>query len=727
MKNWYGAVSVFAGTFWVLAMPAAHAAEMDAEAGAGTYQLEEIIVTATKVGEVSAQTLPLSITVLDATRINDANLHTIEDVQRQTPGLNLTRNGQWTRLYMRGIGTNLDFIGSDPSVTVHVDGVYQARTATVLDEFLDVERVEVLRGPQGTLYGRNSTGGTINIITRLPDADPRASVSAEVGSDNLHRVSASASSGLGSDNLIGRIAVLQTEHDPYVDNRHPTGVDGLLDDNTVKANASLQTFFGDSGTIILRGDYYDADHVPGAFKSTGQNAVGQPVALTPLLNIPDDPFAVNSDLANPRLDIDSWGSSLELQVDLAAGWRMTSLTGYREMNNAGQEDTDGSNLTVLVTAVDEAQDQVSEELRFNYESERLKWVTGLYYLNEQHDSDLQVNISGGALQRRYVTRNETTVMALFTEATYSLTSALNLTAGVRYSDEEKQFENQYLPNVPGHPALGPAFAVDETHDWQDWSPRVAVDYSVTEDALLYASASKGFKSGGFNVTANDVGFDPEKVLAYELGSKLTWADGAVRSNIALFHYDYTDLQVSAFSLPGVLSISNAADATVRGIELENQWLVNDHWMLMFNYAVLDATYDDYVAPLQVTAVQIDMVDVSGNKLNASPGNKFNLASQHYWPSAWGEWRFRVDYTWQDEQYFTAFNQSVSSQGAYGLFNALLALAAEDESWEVQIYGENLGDVDYSTASREFAATTTGVTRDINPPLTVGTRLTLRFD
>ena len=725
MKNGYGFVSVFVSSLMGMAAPAALAVEVESEAG-DTFQLEEIIVTATKVGEVSAQSLPLSITVMDALEIHDANLHTIEDVQRLTPGLNLTRNGQWTRLYMRGIGTNLDFIGSDPSVTVHVDGVYQARTANVLDEFLDVERIEVLRGPQGTLYGRNSTGGTINIITRLPDADPQANVSAELGSDSLHRVSASASGGLGSDNLIGRIAVLQTEHDPYIHNVHPTGVDGLLDDNTVKANGSLQTFFGDSGTLILRGDYYDSDRVPGAFKTTGLNALGEPVAATPQLDIPADEFEVNTDLANPQLDIDSWGGSVELQMDLTPGWRLTSLTGYRELVNAGQEDTDGSNLTALVTAVDEQQDQVSEELRINYETDRLKWVTGVYYLEEQHDSDIQVNIGTVPLQRHYVTSNETTVYALFTEATYGLTSALNLTAGVRYSDEEKHFENQYLPSVPGHPALGAAYVVDETHDWQDWSPRLAVDYSVTDDAMLYASASKGFKSGGFNVTANDVGFDPEEVLAYEIGTKLNWADGTVRSNIAVFYYDYTDLQVSAFSLPGVLSISNAADATAQGVELENQWLVTDAWMLMFNYAVLDATYDEYMAPLQVSPISIVLVDVSGNKLNASPGNKFNLASQHMWSSELGEWRFRVDYTWQDEQYFTAFNQKVSSQGAYGLFNAQLALAAPDETWEIQVYGENLGDVGYSTASREFAALTTGVTRDINPPRTFGTRLSYRF-
>lgn len=723
MKNWYGAVSVFAGTFWVLAMPAAHAAEMDAEAGAGTYQLEEIIVTATKVGEVSAQTLPLSITVLDATRINDANLHTIEDVQRQTPGLNLTRNGQWTRLYMRGIGTNLDFIGSDPSVTVHVDGVYQARTATVLDEFLDVERVEVLRGPQGTLYGRNSTGGTINIITRLPDADPRASVSAEVGSDNLHRVSASASGGLGSDNLIGRIAVLQTEHDPYVDNRHPTGVDGLLDDNTVKANGSLQALLGDAGKLILRGDYYDSDRLPGAFKTTELDAQGNPALRAPLMNTPSGAFEINSDLADPFVDVDTWGASVELQVYLADEWSMTSLTGYRELDNNGQEDTDGSNLNVLVTAIGEQQDQISEELRFNYETDVLRWVTGIYILNEEHDADTRVHINLFGATRRFLTRSETQAYALFSEGAYALSPALNVTLGIRYSDERKQFENQYLPSSP---LLGMAYTVDEEADWQDWSPRLAMDYRLHDDAMLYASASKGFKSGGFNVTANDSGFDPEEVWSYEVGSKLAWGGGAVRSNVALFYYEYADLQVSAFNQPGELSISNAADATVQGIEIENEWLISASWMLVFNYALLDASYDEYMAPLNTTT----LVDVSGNKLNASPSNKFNLGLQHFMLSDLGEWRFGVDYSWQDKQYFTAFNESVSSQGAYGLLNAHVALAALDESWEVQVYARNLTDVDYSSASREFAAAPpigTGVTRDINPPLTVGTRLTLRFD
>lgn len=722
MRNWTRSVAVGVGLLVGAAGSGNTMAESATDYGAEPYQLEEIVVTATKVGEVSAQQLPLAITVLDKTEINDAGLHTIDDVQHLTPGLNLTRNGQWTRLYMRGIGTNLDFIGSDPSVTVHVDGVYQARTANVLDEFLDVERIEILRGPQGTLYGRNSTGGTINIITRLPDAEPFAAVSAEVGSDSLHRVSAIGSGGLGSDNLIGSIAVLQTEHDPYVDNVNPNGVEGLQDDNTVKANASLQALLGDVGKLILRGDYYDSDRLPGAFKTTELDAQGNPALRAPLMNTPSGAFEINSDLADPFVDVDTWGTSVELQVYLSDQWSMTSLTGYRELDNNGQEDTDGSDLNALVTAISEQQDQVSEELRLNYDTGSLRWVTGIYLLNEEHDADTRVHINLFGATRQFLTRSETQAYALFSEGTYALSPAMNVTLGIRYSDERKQFENQYLPSSP---LLGAAYTVDEETDWQDWSPRLAMDYQFNDDAMVYASASKGFKSGGFNVTANDSGFDPEEVWSYEVGSKFNWGGGAVRSNVALFYYDYTDLQVSAFNQPGELSISNAADATVQGIEIENEWLISASWMLIFNYALLDATYDEYMAPLNTTT----LVDVSGNQLNASPSNTFNLGLQHFMLSDLGEWRFRVDYSWQDEQYFTAFNQEVSSQGAYGLLNANVALAALDESWEVQVYARNLTDVEYSSASREFAAAApigTGVTRDINPPLTFGTRFTYRF-
>lgn len=690
-------------------------------AAAEPQQLDAVVVTATKVGEVDLQETPASISVYDRDALNEGNRHNIEDLKQQTPGLNVTRNGPATRLYLRGVGTNLDFIGSDPSVTVHVDGVYQSRSYGALDEFLNVERVEVLRGPQGTLYGRNSTGGTINIITRLPEAAPEASVSAEIGNFNLHRVTASASGGLGSDNVIGSVALMQTEHDPYVDNTYPAGEEGLLDDNSKRANASLRTRFGNGHEAILRADYSDRNTATGAYKSTGLGLTGEPVVLAGLAAIPEDPFDIAIDIDNPFVDQTSWGSAAEFNIALAPGWVLTSLTAFRKLDFATREDTDGTRLSALATEFDETQDQISQELRVRYTREALTWVGGLFLLRDGQESDIALSIAPGQPMETvlpYAVDNDTRANALFTEARWQLAPSLHATLGARYSQEEKRFENIHQPSS----VLIPGFAVNENADWDDWSPSAGLDYALNSSAMIYADVSKGFKSGGFNFTSSDAQYDPEELTAYEIGAKLDWLNNTARTNVAVFYYDYTDLQVQAFSQPGVLTITNAASATSQGLELENEWLIGDAWAFELNYAYLDATYDRYLAPVGAATL-----DVSGNRLNAAPEHKVTPAVRYYLDSALGLWSARLEYAWQDMQYFTAFNEETSAQEDYGLVNMVIGLTSPDEQWEAQLLGQNLTDEDYSTSSREFGArTNTGVTRDINPPRTVSARMTYRF-
>ncbi len=682
--------------------------------------LEEVVVTATKVGEVSAQDVPSAITVFGEKQLHDADLNNIEDLKPLTPGLNISRNGKATRLYLRGIGTNLDFIGSDPSVTVQVDGVYQSRGYTALDDFLDVERVEVLRGPQGTLYGRNSTGGTINIITKLPDAKPKTDVSAELGNYSSHRVQASTSGGLGSDRVIGSLAVMQTEHDPYIKNVSATGIDGLMDDNTKRAVGSLRSLFGENGELILRADYTGTDSTTGAYKTTGLGLTGAPAPLARLSNTPSDPFEINISLANPFIDQTSRGHAAELNWQLSSNWKLTSITAYRNLDFNTAEDTDGSNQNILVTDLTENQNQLSEELRMQYKSDQLSWVTGMFALREDHDSDATINVNVTHIKNNYVASNETDANALFSQGTYHLSSKINATLGLRYSKEKKHFENTYRQTNASNAQLS-GFAFNDSADWSDLSPKLTLDYTIANGAMLYTSASKGFKSGGFNMTSADAKFDQEKVWAYEVGSKLDWLDDTIRTNMALFYYNYTDLQVSDFTQPGVLSISNAAAATNKGFEVENEWLPTDNWAFELNYSFLNASYDKYMAPRGAT-----VIDVSGNQLNLSPRHHASTAVRYSLPSSQGEWNFRLEYSWQSKEYFTAFNEDVSSQGAYGLLNAQAMLTSRDRRWDIQLFGNNLGNKDYSTSSREFPATSAGVTRDINPPRTIGTRMTYHF-
>lgn len=702
------------------AMEATVSDSSETKASSQPLKLKDVVVTATKEGEVSLQKVPLGITAFSDIQLEDSGAKNIEDLKLQTPGFNVTRNGQAARLYIRGIGTNLDFVGADPSVTVHVDGVYQSRATTALDEFLEVERVEILRGPQGTLYGRNSTGGTINIITKLPQAEPKAKVSAEIGTYNTQSYMAAASGPVAGDQLLGGIAVLKTDHDPYVDNFGQNGVDGLVDDDSLSTRGTLRYLMGNQGEIILRADYTDIDRATGAYKPTGLTTAGAPSALAGAIDVPADPFKINISYANPFVEHNNWGTSAEVDYKLSPSLTLVSLTGYRDTDFHTIEDTDGSNMDVMVTEVDDQQEQLSEELRLHYVVGRLSVVTGLYYLNDTQDSNTTVNVNISGVANNFVANNETDAYAVFGQGTYALTSQLNTTLGLRYSAEEKTFRNvNKLSNTAGTTLS--SFVIDETQDWDAWSPKAGIDYSFEQGPMLYGSVSQGFKSGGFNFTSADPGYDPETVWSYEVGAKMDWMQNQLRSNLVLFYYDYTDLQVSDFTQPGVLSISNAADATVQGIEIENQWVPSPDWLLEFNYAYLDATYDKYLAPAGAVTI-----DVSGNQLNAAPKHKFNLATQYFQEVSHGTLSYRVEYSWQDKQYFTAFNQEVSSQGAFGIWNARIAYHSMDEAWELQAYAENLADEDYSTSSREFPSTTVGVTKDINAPRTFGAKLVYHF-
>lgn len=678
--------------------------------------MQEIVVTATKEGEVNVQSIPYAVTVFDEDSLNNTGTDNIEDLEAQTPGLNISRNAQAARVYIRGIGTNLDFVGADPSVTIHVDGVYQARPTTALEDFLDVERVEILRGPQGTLYGRNSTGGTINIITRLPDDETRARASVEYGSYDYTSVAASASGALVNDSLYGGLAVMKTDHDPYVDNKSDNGVDGLLDDDSLSARGTLR-LKASAAEAIFRADYSDIDRATGAFKATGKQRDGSPSGSAGTLNQPSDPFEMSISYEDPTVEHTNQGVSLELIVPLASNLTLTSLTAYRQTDYLLKEDTDGSALDILVTEIDDQQDQISEELRLNYLNDGFRLVGGLYLFQEDHESDARLNRNDLGAARVLDVSNQTKAYAIFSNASVAFSEQLNMSLGLRYSDEEKDFDDVVTVDAGG--AIIPVFDYADKESWESWSPKFSLDYTTDQGSLLYGSISRGFKSGGYNFTADDSQFDPEYVTAYEAGIKKSWSDTGLRSNLVFFYYDYEDLQVSDFSQAGVLSVSNAAEANILGFEMENRWMPTLDWLFEFNFAFLSAKYDEYMAPVPDST---ERTDVSGNTLNAAPRRKLNLAGQYFQDISQGTLSYRLEYSWQTRQYFTAYNQETSSQATYGLLNARFSWVSRDEKWEAQVYGENLTDKDYTTSTREFLAGAVGVTRDINPPRTFGAKL-----
>ncbi|MCG8313555.1 MAG: TonB-dependent receptor, partial [Pseudomonadales bacterium] len=664
-----------------------------------------------------------AITTKTAEELESSGARNLEDVVYQTPSLSLTRNNASTRLYIRGIGSNLDFAGADPSVTVHIDGVYVARPSAFLNEFLDVERVEVLRGPQGTLYGRNSIGGTINIITKLPENEARGKVSLALGDYNYTNVMATLSGPLVEDRLLGGFALLKADHDHYFDNVNDVDEAGLHSDDSVLARGSLRWLISNSSELIVRQDYSYTDRLPNAYKATGQLEDGSPSLSASSLDQPGDPFKVNFSNVDSYVEQTNLGTNVEFSTSISPSTELVSLTGYRIHEFDTAEDTDGSALDVLWTQLVDDQSQLSEELRLVFDGDRISVVSGVYFLAEEHESVLTINIPlfGPTARNQFTVDSQSDAFALFGQANLAINDRLNLGVGLRYSYEEKDYRN-----VNVNPFLVET-VVDESGDWDAWSPKLSVDYTTNEGALLYSSVSRGFKSGGFNITdVENPKYEPEYVVSYEAGVKQKWAEMGLRTNFSAFYYDYQDLQVSSFVDVGVLYINNAAEASVEGFEIENRWVPNSSWLFDLNFAFLDARYEKY---LTVNPVTSEPIDVRGNFLNASPRRKLNLAGQYFYDMSEGTISCRLEYAWQTRQYFTAFNSNVSSQATYGLVNLRLSYQSSQEEWEAQLYVENLGDISYSTASREFAAGApfgVGVTKDIGPPRTFGAKLVHHF-
>lgn len=695
-----------------------------------TTRLDEIVVTATKSGEVNAQQVPAAITVVSEDTVERRGIQTLQDLQGATPSLHFSRNGQSARIYLRGVGSNLDFIGSDPSVAVHVDGVYQPRAYQVFDHLLDVERIEIIRGPQGMLYGRNATGGTLNIISRTPGATSSGLVSLEGGNHGLVRLQSRWEGALIEDTANASIAILHSQHDPYIDNLTPAGIQGLSDDNAQAARAALLWQPSDSTRLTLRGDIHTADDAGGTFKSSGLDTQGNPAPLAASTDIPPDPFQTAISRIDPFIDpfIDQTSSGVTLSVDhqLSTQWNLTSITGLRRLDFAMREDTDGTALNILQTDGEEDLQQISQELQIRYQHNQLTWTGGLFLLQEDNES--RFNVHQLAANRRLGVDSELTTQAnaVFTQARYAVTEELAVHLGVRFSYEEKDFDNavqlrMLATDEGGEESVLSAFEADPQDSWQAWSPHLGIEYQYLTDHLMYARVDHGFKSGGYNMTSPQAAYDQEDLLAYQAGIKSDWLSGQARTNLALFHYDYDDLQVQDFVTPGVLFINNAASASVTGVEWETTWYPTYALRLDIAYTYLDATYDRYLAP-----AGDNKIDVSGNRLNNAPRHHLYLAGSYGWERDWGLVTLQLSANWQDDQFFTAFNQPVSGQKAFSVWHAQLSWQTLDNQWAVQLWGKNLGNRAYALASREFTAAATGVTKDIQPPRTLGIKLTRRL-
>ncbi len=662
---------------------------------------DEIIVTAQKI-EQPLQQVAASVTALSEEFIENAGIKDVSSLGLYTPGMVVSTNGTSGRIYIRGIGNNLDFLGSQGAIAVHVDGVYQARQWGVFYDFVDVERIEVLRGPQGTIYGRNATGGAINIISAAPTKELAANATISVGNFDQLNLKGFVSSSL-ADNVSGRLAVSRKSHDGYTDNLVP-GSKNPDDEDLVTARGEVEISSGENFELRFLGQYFSRDVEGPAIVPTVDG-----LAATLGAQSNTDPFKVsqNTDIF---FEADSHGLTAIATWSFNNGLSLQSITAQGKNVVNYHLDTDGTEVDAVHFENREDHEQFSQELRlYNDKSEsRWAWQAGLYYLDEDTSDTGVVFLPAFGFDIPVAGDIDVEAIAVFAQGTYEITTGIGLTAGLRYNNESKKMTS-------------PIFA-DDRAKWKDWTPHVSLQYQLNTDVFIYASITKGFKSGGYNVLGGGEKVGPEDVWSYEVGSKIDWLENRLRLNGAIFYSRYDDQQVNTFTGAGLARIDNAAKSTIYGAELEVFAMPTSTMNVGVTASYLNASFDQYLAADPF----LGAVDLAGSRLSHAPRYSMTFFADHTQPLAsQASISTHLDYVWQDEVKYDVFDNPSTNQGAYGVVNASVWYTNAKRNWKLGLWIKNVADKVYFTSHAKLNFTPEGTLSWTGDPRTYG--LELSFD
>ena len=672
---------------------------------------DSVMVTATKDGERDAQSVAMSLSVLSAAELEALRATSVEDLAGRAPGVTFSQNTGFAQLTIRGIGTNAVFTGSDPSSTVYLDGVYLARPAMVLTEFLDLERIEVVAGPLGPLYGRNALGGVVNVITAAPTNELQAQARLGVGELGARRVSGRVAGPILEGRLMGSVAFLRGVRQGFVrDLEHPAH--SLGGEDMTAGRVKLQVMLGPRTDLLLAFDVTLQDPIPLFYSKV--------LAVKPGFTVdnPEDPrevrastLATSRNLHTVRAPASRRGCRAD-HADQPAGLPRPGLRPPDRQRHHGARAHRHRAPRDPAPVVERGHRLLG--LDGCGMDRRLVPVRG-------RRSPAFARAPGRARNRERV-RVESRV-ALGSPVRPGDGRArphLHATAGLRYTRERKTVENSgglYPEAEPGTPfPTRPTFRDALSND--AWSPRLALDARLG-DALVYVAATRGFKSGGFNISSREPGhaFAPEWAWSYEAGLKSTLAGGRARLNGAIFYTDYTNLQVLTTIRPGIAEVTNAAEATIRGAELEVTWQLGPGLQVGGHVAWLDARYDQYLA----VGVNSVTSDVAGHFLSNSP--EWSGRGFIHWSLAAGRVgtvSLRADARFQSTVYFTPSNEPLQRQRPYSLLDASLRLGRDHLS--IAAYARNLTGVDYVTGT--FGAALPAIGGRPGEPRLLGLELTL---
>lgn len=718
--------------------------------------LEEIVVTARR-REESLQSVPVAVSVLTGAELLEQGGLKIDAIGKTVPNVHFEAAGGTSGVkspvvFIRGMGQN-DFIPvEDPAVGIYLDGVYMGRNIGSVFDLIDIERIEVLRGPQGTLFGRNTIGGAVNIISKTPRNEFSGGVQISGGDEGYFEARGTVNVPLG-DRVAGRLSAFTRERDGYVSAVQHRNLE-LGSDDLWGLRASLRADLTDSFSLDFAADYSKAQETPGAISpiagiggfngevitlgppvqpfanfwnaiysgdptscGTGAGQAANSACYGPVWNT-NDPYKVNSvyrdnagNQIDPEQNVEVWGANLTATWQLGEV-ELKSITSYREFDIGLFNDLDFSPYILFANNHDEyTQEQWSQELQLSGEllDGRMNYVLGYYYFDEEGHEAIFNQISFAPplsgppdfffqyLDRYIDNKSE----ALFGQTNFNLTDALTLTLGLRYTESEKNF------NLLTERRVGPItdqFGKLTTHEV---TPLASLSWDVADSVMLYATYSEGYRDGSYaarftGMVPNPLpNYDPEFVTNYEIGAKTELFDGRMRLNATAFWMDYEDMQINASSDVVATSSTkaNLGDATIRGLELELSALVSENFTVGINIGVLDDEIDSLKGVLVSNTIVID----DDSDLPNTPDWTLSLMARYEIPFDNGaRLSLRADYAVKDDYYSRAENMPELLVDDYQNLNVSGNYVTPDGAWEVGVGVRNATDEFYYESATPFA-------------------------
>ncbi|MFV8783124.1 TonB-dependent receptor [Microbulbifer sp. SA54] len=744
--------------------------------------LEEVTVTARKRVE-SLQDIAVSVTAI-STQLENAAVRNIQDLNNYAPNVNIDfgpASGNGAAISIRGISHQDPDKSMEAPVGMILDGVFLGTTAGQLMDSFDLERVEILRGPQGTLFGKNTTGGALNVIRAKPTKELGAKIHVGAGDYGLIETKAVINTPLTESGGF-KLTANKVQTDGYWKNT-TTGKDaGAIDYQHLGAAVAFDVT--ENFDILFRYDRLDDDSERGAFANFNDDSSLACLASIGGLEIPGV-ISVPADPTNPAFgagcmsmdqgsdedhvsmngsnDASTQDDFLNLTMNWGLGnWQLTSVTGYQTRDEEFVHEFDSSSVRMLTVTGGHEYSQFTQELRINGDvNDAIKLTAGVYYFESdvrqfQDSFDMWYYLGfgpnfaipdgmGGAipfpLALDDVSANlDGTVTneasAVFASMDWQLTDDLSLNLGGRYTWEEKGFEGGsggWDSKTLGQGFIPPGPVRKLKDDWKEFSPRVALQYNISNDVMAFASYANGFKSGGFFARTQNIAaiasFDPEYVDTYEVGMKSEWLDNRVRFNATAFMTDYTDKQEDIL-VPeegGQVNtiVRNAGEVEVSGLELELQAAITSNLSVYMMAGLLDAEYKEFFADVDGEAYPGEGFIPTDNtylKLRNTPDNTFGAGFDYYRDIALGEFSVNYSYRWSDEYESEFFNDPRGHVDSMGMHNASMNLTF-DEKYKISVYGRNLTDERYARLVKIGPISQMG---QYNPPRTYGVQFTADF-